>query len=247
MTIGAGWYLVHEIFLALTRITEKAGGGEWWRRNPHIQKTVSSLSSPWISWENGAEVGYGWREELGLLMPLAKETHCWFKVAALNIDPRPLITFPVLNRLMTHWELFNHFHCFPHNFFFHLETSGGSPLSPWPMLSWRPVEGVPQNSMVAARCQYEVQISTSLESFWQEISVGCPQTLECIGLSWRASLIPGESIGLECPKDSAFLMSAQVMLVLLAQGPLSIVLRASRFGVFWTMSGCHGLGTGPMT
>lgn len=115
------------------------------------------------------------------------------------------------------------------------------------MLSWRPIEGVPQNSMMAARCQHEVHISTSLESFWQEISVGCPQTLECIGLSWRAALIPGESVGLECPKDSAFLMSAQVMLVQLVQGPLWIVLRASWFGVFWTLSGCHGLGSGPVT
>lgn len=115
------------------------------------------------------------------------------------------------------------------------------------MLSWRPIEGVPQNSVVAARCQHEAHISTSLKSFWQEISVGCPQTLECIGLCWKASLIPGESVGLECPKDSAFLMNAQLMLVLLVQGPLWIVLRASWFGVFWTLSGCHGLGSGPVT
>lgn len=47
MTIGAGWYLVHEIFGAFTRITEKAGEV---RRGTHTFKrlSVSSLNSSWL-------------------------------------------------------------------------------------------------------------------------------------------------------------------------------------------------------
>lgn len=62
MTIGAGWYLVHEIFVAFTRITEKAGGGGT-KGNAHIQKTVSSLSSSWLKelgeWDRGWGTGEG--------------------------------------------------------------------------------------------------------------------------------------------------------------------------------------------
>lgn len=46
MTIGAGWYLVHEILVVFTRITEKALGAGWGVLKG--EPNVSSLSSSWI-------------------------------------------------------------------------------------------------------------------------------------------------------------------------------------------------------
>lgn len=60
MTIGAGWYLVHEIFVALVRVTEEAG--EAHSGDPQSQKMgyfipefLLDKEAVLMNWEGGPE------------------------------------------------------------------------------------------------------------------------------------------------------------------------------------------------
>lgn len=163
MTIGAGWYLVHEIFAAFTRITEKAEGGRR-RGNPHIQKTISSLSCSWIKklreWGREWGTGEGRGRACWCLSPekliVGSKQWLWTWIPDASSLSQPC------NRLMTHWEPFIHFYFFPPTTSSFRKQWWISPPSPRPKLSWSPTEGVPQNRLVAARYQHEVQRSQSV-------------------------------------------------------------------------------------
>lgn len=121
-------------------------------------------------------------------------------------------------RLMTYWKPFIYLYSFLPDSSFGRKQGWVSPSLRLTM-SWSLVEGVHWNSTAAMRCQYGTQISTSLESFWQEISVRSPQTLVCIRLSWRASLTSGGVRRPGVPWVLACLQSSQLMLMPLVQGP----------------------------
>lgn len=102
MTIGAGWYLVHEIFAAFTRITEKAGeaqsGEPTYSKDRFIPEFLLDKETVPVNWERRAEDGLQVRGGFGPVDASHQRTHQQFKAVALNLGPRHLITFPTLSQ-----------------------------------------------------------------------------------------------------------------------------------------------------
>lgn len=196
MTIGAGWYLVHEIFSAFTRITEGWGGV---KGNPHIQKTECFIpefllvkETVHMNWESGVQVRWG-TGKVGVWA-------CWYLAPKKFIIstrrwlwtwiPDNLIPFLTLSQVSDLQEPFIHFYSFPPTSAFERKQGWVAPISK----AHSELESSfknPSEQIVTVRCQPELHISTSLESFWREISISGPQTLVCITLPWNTSLILG--------------------------------------------------------
>lgn len=124
---------------------------------------------------------YRWGEGSSRLMSLAKETHHSLKAVDLNLGFQMPHHFPIL--VTGYWSSGSHLFTFtPFPQLLHLENKGGSPHQqhdPCPMSAW-------------------FSDFHSLESFWQEVIICSPQILVCTRLSWRASPIRGDSVGLGC-------------------------------------------------
>lgn len=161
---------------------------------------------------------YGWGEGSSQLMSLAKETHHSLKAVDLNLGFQMPHHFPI--PVTGYWSSGSHLFTFtPFPQLLHFENKGGSPHQ--------------QHDA----CSMSVWVSDfySLESFWQEVIICSPQILVCIRLSWGASPIPGDSVGLGCHCISyKFPSDAD------AVGPgttLWVAPKASWAWVFWIMPG----------
>lgn len=79
MTIGAGWYLVHEIFIAFTRITEKAGevqrGELTYSKDCFIPEFLLDKETVHVNWESGVEDGLQVRRGFGPVDASHQRTH----------------------------------------------------------------------------------------------------------------------------------------------------------------------------